>query len=182
MKPITDEEIEHLKTWAEKLKGRYPSDLHYQDILRLIEKIEYLKGPGPNIVDAILQGMGLMGGAIVGGAMMKAAFKGALENAIETENEACAKLVEGIAIQSPLVVSVSTQFFESEQEKLKAYIASLIRARSQKSSQDEPEQKEPASGIVEGEESNLADALGSIRSDCPGAQALIDSLIKGERK
>lgn len=40
MKPLTPEEIERLKVWAEKQRQRRPNDILYEDIGRLIATIE----------------------------------------------------------------------------------------------------------------------------------------------
>jgi hypothetical protein len=41
MKPMTDEEIDHLKIWAEKQQQRRPNEILYQDLLRLIDTIAF---------------------------------------------------------------------------------------------------------------------------------------------
>ena len=40
MKPMTNDEIAHLKIWAEKQRTRRPAEILYEDILRLIATIE----------------------------------------------------------------------------------------------------------------------------------------------
>lgn len=145
MKPITDEEISQFKVWAEKMRERYPADLHYQDILRLIEKIDFLRSPAANVgkvlIEAFLQGMGMTAGGIVGGGMMKSAFKGALENATETERKACEEIADRVRREHLAKYIGSNCPYHTVAEE----IMYLIRDRAQKPDQDEPEEKEEVS-------------------------------------
>jgi hypothetical protein len=135
MKPMTDEEIDGLKIWAEKQQQRRPNEILYQDLLRLILTIENLEiqiGTLEHRTDQIDEDR------------FATVLSGVAGAAARKENEACAEIADEIRKKYLAVYAGSNCPYHTIAEEIR----DKIGARLQNSSQSQPESKEAPSPAI----------------------------------